>query len=120
MNVATPLEKVEIPAEFAGKTAFLFEVKDKSFLHLGIEPSTIALVDNSKEFSTDHPIAFVMKDETYIGLPEKIAEDLYYLENKAVCEPLLIFSIYEIKLIGQIRGIYRQNSRKKGLVFEKI
>lgn len=120
MNVAICLEKVEIPPEFTGKTAFLFEVKDRSFLHLGIEPYSIALVDNSKEFSTEHPIAFVMDDETFVGLPEKIAEDLYYLGNKMIEEEFLLFSINEIKLIGQVRGIYRQNRKKKCLVFEKI
>lgn len=119
MKITLNLEKVEIPQEFVNKTAFLFEVKDRSFLHLGIEPDSIALVDNSKEFSTRYPIAFVVEDETYIGLPEKIAEDLYYLENKIIREELFVFSINEISLIGQVRGVYRQN-RQAGLVFERL
>ena len=120
MNVTICLEKVEIPLEFTGKTAFLFEVKDSSFLHLGIEPDCIALVDNSKEFSIDYPIAFVLGDETFVGLPEKIAEDLYYLENNTVRKEFLLFSINKIKLIGQVKGIFRQNRKKKCLEFEKI
>lgn len=120
MNVAISLKKVEIPTEFVNKTAFLFEVKDQSFQHLGIEPFSIALVDNSKEFSTKYPIVFAIEDETYIGLPEKIAEDLYYLENKAVREELLLFSLHEIKLIGQVKGVFREEKFKNGFVFNKL
>lgn len=120
MKVAPNLEKVEIPAEFVDKTAFLFEVKDQSFRHLGLEPDSIALVDNSKEFSTKYPVAFVIDDETYVGLPKKIAEDLYYLDNKVSREDVLLFSFNEIRLIGQVRGVYRQNKLKTGFVFEKL
>lgn len=120
MKIAQMLEQVEIPTEFVNKTAFLFEVKDFSFLHLGIEPDNIVLVDNSKEFSDKYPVAFVIEDETHIGLPEKIAEDLYYLENKMIREQVLLFSINEINLIGQVRGIFRQNQPETAFVFEKL
>ena len=120
MNVIFCLGSVKIPPEFINKTAFLFEIKDGSFLHLGIHPGSIALVDNSKEFSTKFPVAFTLEDETYVGLPKKIAEDLYYLETVAVEENQLLFSLHEIKLIGHVRGVYRQNRSKTGFVFEKL
>lgn len=114
------LATIEIPPEFINKTAFLFEIKNRAFLHLGIESGSIALVDNSKEFSTTFPTAFVMRDETYVGLPKQIAEDLYYLETEAVQENQLLFSLHEINVIGQIRGIYRPNRAKTGLVFARL
>ena len=92
MNVDLSLEKVKIPAEFINKTSFLFEVKDFSFIHLGIEPDSIALVDNSRRVSTDYPVAFIFEGETYIGLPKLIAEDLYYLENNLMPEGVMLFS----------------------------
>lgn len=120
MKITTCLEKLRIPPEFTNKTAFLFEVTDSSFAEFGIEPGNIALVDNSQEFSNKFPVAFVIEEKIHVGTLRRIAEDLYCLVNIEGEEESLLFSLPEIKLIGQVRGVYRLNKEQTSLIFEKL
>lgn len=120
MKTLIDLALVQIPTEFTNKTAFIFQIDDESFEHLGIRADTIALVDNSQEFSTKFPIAFYLKQERMIGLAEKVLEDLYQLKPKNKNELPTLFSKDEIELIGQLRGIYKFDEMNSSLKFEKL
>lgn len=120
MNITKLLQKIEIPLEYRNKTAFLFEIIDDSFLQLGLEPETVVLVDNSKEFTTNKPIAFDCGNEKFIGMPEIIIEDLFQLKNDSNLGPEKLFSKNEIEVIGQIKGYFRYNDGEAKMIFERI
>lgn len=120
MKTLIDLTNLKIPSEFTKKTAFIFEINDDSFEHIGLPPETVALVDNSKRFSTVHPIAFYLGNERMVGLAENILEDLYQLKQRNIDDIPTLFTKTEIEMIGQIRGIYKPGLRTQELRFEKI
>lgn len=120
MKTLIDLTNLQIPTEFKNRTSFIFEINDDSFEHIGLPEDTVALVDNSKTFSTVRPIAFYLKNERMVGLAENILEDLYQLKQGNIDNIPTLFTKTEIEMIGQIRGFYKPELRTQELRFEKI
>lgn len=120
MKTLIDLTDLQIPVEFTNRTAFIFEINDNSFEHIGLPIDTVALVDNCKTFSTVRPIAFYLGNERMVGLAENILEDLYQLKQRNIKDIPTLFTKSEIEMIGQIRGIYQPELKTQELQFKKI